>query len=190
MNYIVDGLTEVVIAYTSLDTGDFNQQAFFNNTYKHNVDIWGLLSVYFCHIVDMITGKNRYHFNTLTKKENYTLLMSIKLMTSKYIFNPEQQLIPIDVNKVKQDLKNLNNIFPNIAQMFNHSSSPVVINIPSTSSKVSSVHTPLKSTRVGVPVLKSKKTRKKHVVCDDAKKSLCRSKGKICNETTGRCKNP
>jgi hypothetical protein len=33
----------------------------------------------------------------------------------------------------------------------------------------------------------AKKTRKKHVRCDDAKKAKCRALGKVCNDATGRC---
>jgi len=221
MNYIADALTEVVISYTELDTGYFNEDAFFNDVYKHNVDVWGLISVYFCHIVDFISGNTR-RYSALTKQENYTLLNSIKLISSKYIFNPEQQSVPIDVSQVKQDLKNLNNIFPGLARARTPtpphvvvaapsrartptpppvSSSPVVVVAPSrariptpplvSSSPVVVVARPSpKGLGVGFRAPEPKKTRKKHVVCDDAKKALCRSKGKICNEVTGRCNNP
>jgi hypothetical protein len=214
MNYIVDGLTEVVISYTALDTGYFNEEAFFNDVYKHNVDIWGLLSVYFCHIVDFISGNSR-NYNELTKEENYTLLNSIKLISSKYIFNPEQQSVPIDASKVKRDLKNLNNIFPGVARVRTPTPPPIVVAVPSrvrSPSPPPAAYTPVlapapaptpapapapaparassKGQGVGVRAPEPKKTRKKHVVCDDAKNALCRSKGKVCNKATGRCNNP
>lgn len=205
-NYIVNGLTEAVIDYTSAETGYFNEAAFFNDVYKHNVDVWGLLSVYFCHIVDFISGNAR-RYSALTKEENYTLLNSIKLISSKYIFNPEQQTVPIDVSQVKQDLKNLNNIFPGVARARTPTPPPVVVAAPSrartpTPSPAVAASSPAaapapviaraspKGLGVGFRAPEPKKTRKKHVVCDDAKKALCRSKGKICNEATGRCNNP
>lgn len=212
MNYIVNGLTEVVISYTTLDTAYFNEDAFFNDVYKHNVDVWGLLSVYFCHIVDFISGNAR-RYSALTKEENYTLLNSIKLISSKYIFNPEQQSVPIDVSQVKQDLKNLNNIFPGVARARTPTPPTVVVAVPSPVSSptpppaVARAASPIalssspvpapaparaspKGLGVGFRAPEPKKTRKKHVVCDDAKKALCRSKGKVCNEATGRCNNP
>lgn len=202
MNYITDGLTEVVINYTSLDTGNFNENAFFNDVYKHNVDIWGLLSIYFRDIIDLISGNNR-RYNALTKEENYTLLNAIKLITSKYIFNPKQQSVPFDISQVKQDLKNLNSIFPGVARARTPTPPPVVVAAPP---RARTPHAPPpapapapapvaaraspKGLGVGFRAPSAKKTRKKHVVCDEAKKALCRSKGKVCNEATGRCNNP
>ena len=194
MNYIVDGLTEVVVAYTSLDTGYFNEDAFFNDVYKNNVDIWGLLSIYFCHIVDFIS-QNNTRYNSLTKEENYTLLNAIKIISSKYIFNPKQQSNPFDVSQVKQDLKNLNNIFPSVAMA--RTPTPPRARTPISPPTPIPMLTPVQlspsvpsSLGVGFKTQAVKKTRKKHVVCDKAKKVLCRSKGKVCNESTGRCNNP
>jgi serine/threonine protein kinase len=202
MNYIADALTEVVINYTSVDTGDFNDTAFFNDVYKNNVDIWGLISIYFADIVNFIVGSKRLHNNSLTKEENYTLLNAIKLILSKYIFNPIQQANAFDVLEVEKDLKSLNDIFPHIARARTptpppraRTPTPPPVIAPGRRSSpilISSLSSPpLLSTPTPPPVVPApKKTRKKHVVCDDAKKALCRSKGKICNESTGRCNNP
>lgn len=213
MNCIVDGLTEAVIGYTSPDTGFFNEDAFFNDVYKHNVDVWGLLSVYFADIVNFITGARRVGNNYLTKKENYTLLNGIRLIASKYILLPEAQVLAIDIDQVKMDLKNLNNIFPTIVRAIRARTPtppprartptppPVLPSTPPAPAPPAPARS--SSSPVVVPAVPAglgvgfgmrgpapKKTRKKHVVCDDAKKALCRSKGKVCNETTGRCNNP
>lgn len=233
MNCIVDGLTEAVIGYTSVDTGDFNEDAYFNDVYKNNVDIWGLISVYFADLLNFITGTRRTGNNYLTKEENYTLLNHIRLIASKYILMPEQQVLSIDISQLKMDLKHLNNIFPRVARArvptpsSSSSSTPTppaafVRARASTSPPTPPPMLPSASARArartptpppararassGIPVVipaavpaglgvgfrapAPKKTRKKHVVCDEAKKVLCRSKGKVCNETTGRCNNP
>lgn len=174
-NYIVEGLTEIVLKYTTFDNRNlvtmenFNENAFFNDVYKYNVDVWGLLSVYFSDIISFITGSKRLHNNSLTKEENFSLLNGIKYIASKYIFNTSQQATAMNISDVINDLKSLNNFFPLVARI--PSSPPAPPPLP-------------------VVAPGHKKTRKKHVVCDDAKKALCRSKGKICNEATGRCNNP
>jgi hypothetical protein len=192
-NYIVNALTEVVVYYTSLE-GIFDDINYFNNSYKHNVDIWGFLSTYY----DILAlSRTRNTANKLSVQQCAVLSHNIISIIHKYLFDPIQQIMPIDINNLLNDLKSLNTI-----SGYASSPSPIVVASP----VISSVNTPSvriisapksrrsrrsrrsKSLSIPLPAA-AKKTRKRHVVCDDAKKAKCISKGKICNETTGRCVN-
>ena len=212
-NFIVNALTEIVINYTTL-SGDFRDIDYFNNVYKHNVDIWGFLSIYY----DILTlCRSKSTSNKLTNQENAILSHNIVSLMHKYIFNPNQQIQPIDIKSLSRDLKILNTISgipltpspgmaispvlsPAHASSLSapYASSSVQI-ISKPVSKVSSRRSPRASSRrsprvslrrsktPSMPALLPKKTRKRHVTCDDAKKAKCVAMGKVCNEATGRC---
>lgn len=201
-NYVADALTEVIIKFTDLN-GNFDDVRYFNEVYKHNVDIIGFLSTYYD--ILSISSKNSAT-NRLSIPQSVELSLSISNLLNKYIFNIKYQANKIDINELIKDLKALNNSVrvPGVAGYDRVSTpSPVPSPLPSTpvriptpiilapstpspvirpaSLRLSSTPSPV------VPVPGIRKTRKRHVTCDDAKKALCISKGKVCNEATGRC---
>lgn len=194
--FIADELTEIVIQYTNLD-GDFNDEKYFNNAFKHNVDIWGLLT---CYIDDLVRILIDGSTNRLPKNNSNSLLYGIRQIANKYMFNGKQLVNPISIDMLSRDLKELNTIFgrvrtpspparlPSPAPIIRVPSPPApapgprAIVFSSSKSKTRSRSPPV------VPVGPApKKTRKRHVVCDDEKKRKCASMGKVCNEATGRC---
>jgi serine/threonine protein kinase len=104
--YIIDELTEVVIQYTSLD-GVFDENKYFNEAFKHNADVWGLLT---CYTDDIVTLLLNNVYNKLTKQQSIELLYAIKNITLKYMFNEKQLIYPIDINVLESDLRHLNDI--------------------------------------------------------------------------------
>jgi hypothetical protein len=205
--YIVDELTEIVIQYTNLN-GTFNDEAYFNNAFKHNADVWGFLT---CYTDDLIRVLLDYDANYLTYTQSVELLYAIKNIAHKYMFNAKHAIHSIDIDALARDLKQLNYIVggslhshgiisitpPSINKSFlsNHH----VINIPPTpptpphiiviSSSKSKSRSKSKSKQTE-PKQIVKKSRKQRVTCDEPKKIRCRTIGKICNELTGRCNNP
>jgi hypothetical protein len=188
-NFIINALTEIVINYTTL-TGDFRDIDYFNNVYKHNVDVWGVLSTYY----DILTlCRSKITSNKLTNQENAILSHNIVSLMHKYLFNPNQQIEPIDIKSLTRDLKILNTI-----SGYPLTPSPVIAISPvlsapyaplSPQSRRSSRVSLRRSKTPSIPALRPvpKKTRKRHVTCDDEKKVKCVARGKVCNEATGRC---
>jgi hypothetical protein len=97
-NIIADGLTEIVMKYSSND--EFDEILFFNEVYKKNVDIWGFMSVYFTDMVQFFG----------LEKNMVTLLNKLRALTFKYIFDPLQQANAVDLKQLELDLKKLNNL--------------------------------------------------------------------------------
>lgn len=213
-HYIVDELTEAVIQYTNLD-GVFNEERFFNNAFKHNADIWGLLT---CYLDDLVTLLLNSSSNLLTKEQSIELLYGIKNIAFKYIFNARQLVHPIDIDVLERDLRQLNNIVgdirtPTPPRLSSPSSSPspISLRMPTPPKIPTPVVAPPPSLVAAAPIRRgpgklkhrlvlvssthprssarvaSKKKRVRHVTCDDAKKAYCISIGKVCNESTGRC---
>lgn len=201
--FMADELTEVVIQYTSLD-GDFNTERYFNNAFKYNVDIWGLLT---CYLDDVIHTISDSTYNSLSKLDSTTLLYGIRQIANKYMFNGKQLVNPISVDMLARDLKELNNIFGHartpspIARV--SPPAPVPVPAPATSIRsppvssadpraivFSSSKSKTRSRSPVGPVAPPKKTRKRNVFCDEDKKRKCASMGKVCNEATGRCNKP
>jgi hypothetical protein len=211
-HYIVDELTEAVIQYTNLD-GVFNEERFFNDAFKHNADIWGLLT---CYVDDLVRLLLDGHSNNLTKEQSIELLYGIKNIAFKYMFNGRQLVHPIDVDILERDLRQLNDI---VGDIRTPSPSPVRMPtppriptpvvapiVPAVAAPVHHAPGPGKPKPKPKPKLvlvsssrskpssparvASKKKRVRHVTCDDAKKAYCLRIGKVCNEATGRCIKP
>jgi len=199
-NYVTDGLTEVILKYTSLD-GNFDDIRYFNEVYKHNVDIVGFLSTYYD--ILLFSTKNSSN-NKLSQNQSVELSLSIKNLLHKYIYDVKYQANKIDINELIKDLKSLNKcvragyssvstpspvlspvafraVGPSVSI---RPPSPPVVVISARRSSSSSVPSPVPGPAMIPP---PKKTRKRKVTCDDAKKALCLSKGKVCNEASGRC---
>jgi hypothetical protein len=201
-NYIVNELTEVVIKYTTV-SGDFEDVKFFNEAYKHNVDIWGFLSTYYDILSLCRSG------SLLPHKESPVLSHNIIGILNKYLFNPKQQIEPINIEDLSRDLNSLNSLVgystktPSPLTPVSKSVSalltasippkpptpplipgPKAVAYSISSSKSKKISSRVKSSK---RIVSPKKTRKRHVTCDDAKKVKCVAMGKVCNEATGRC---
>jgi len=191
--FIADELTEIVIQYTNLITGDFEVERYFNNSFKYNVDIWGFLT---CYIDDLVRILLDSASNRLSKNDSTALLYGIRQIANKYMFSSKQLVNPISIDLLSRDLKELNNIFGAISASSSPVTSSPIIVAPkpltiSSKSRSKSISTSKSRTRSPVvpagPLPPAKKTRKRKVVCDYVKKAHCRSIGKVCNEATGRC---
>jgi surface protein len=96
---IINAIEPIVIKYTSLD-GKLDTVKFFNEVYKHNTDIIGLLSVYY----DILTASSK-------KPTTNLLSHNITQLILKYIFEPEYQINRINIDELTRDLMALNNSF-------------------------------------------------------------------------------
>lgn len=207
-HYIVDSLTDIVIEYTGLD-GIFNEKEYFNNVFKHNADIWGFLT---CYTDDFIRALLDDKTNELLVEDATELFYAIKNIAHKYMFNAKQSTRPIDLDVLERDLFALNYIVegsppsPMLPATSSINSSrvkskrsasihvipsspptpPDIITISSSKSKSKTKSKTSSGTEILV-IHKPKKSRKQKAMCDEIKKTHCRTQGKICNELTGRC---
>lgn len=197
-NYVSDALTEVIIKYTDLN-GNFDDVRYFNEVYKHNVDVIGFISTYYD---ILLISTKASSINHLSREASIELSLNITNLINKYIFSTKYQANKIDLNELIKDLKSLSNFIHGRHSNVS-SASPVPSPLSSTPLRVlTPPPTPfptvirsrgpspirvLSSSSIVVPPPRAKKTRKRHVTCDDAKKALCISKGKVCNDATGRC---
>ena len=186
--FIADELTDIVIQYTNL-SGDFNDEKYFNNAFKYNVDVWGLLT---CYVDDLVRLLLDGASNNLTKNNTNSLLYGIREIAYKYMFNGKQLVNPISIDILARDLKQLNDIFGRVgtpspvASLSPPAPAPLYASSPRTIVISSSSKSSPSIVPIG-PVVPLKKTRKRKVVCDEDKKRKCISMGKVCNEATGRC---
>ena len=101
MDFIVDYLTVVVIKYTTKKKMDILK--YFNEVYIHIVDVWGFLTVYLSMLESLAIN-----YDNLTPSE-VMLFTKLKTIVLTYIFEP--RVVPININQLILDLKELNPIF-------------------------------------------------------------------------------
>jgi hypothetical protein len=106
INIISDYLVDIYLKFN--ENNKFNAERYFNSVFSKNVDVFGLLSVYF-DILEVISPDNRY--SSLNKIPT-TILNKFRLRLKKilytYCFSINYASKPIDINQLVIDLKSLN----------------------------------------------------------------------------------
>lgn len=100
-NYVVDYIAKILERYLYLQdhTQIFNSEKYFNEVYRHNVDVWGFIMSYldFC-----VSFKDKYS----TYRSN-PLALHITDLLFKYCFSDTYAADKIPVDKLVRDLKYL-----------------------------------------------------------------------------------
>lgn len=106
INILTDYLIDIYLNYYK--DGEFNSKMFFNETFSKNVDVFGLLSVYF-DILEIISPDNKYSQNNkLSKNISNNIRLSLKNIIYKYCYSTQYSSKPIDIDLLVDDLKKLN----------------------------------------------------------------------------------
>ena len=104
--YITNYILHVLLHFTKFrENGTLDLRVYLDKVFIHIVDIWGFIMTYFP-IIDFLFD----HYSSLNENE-IELFNSIKRIFIKYLFEP--RIIPINVNDLSVDLKNLNKYFDN-----------------------------------------------------------------------------
>ena len=155
---IIDYLAEVLYYYVVKNKWGnykFMTKKYFEEVYSKNVDIWGFLMSYLAFLETKKDGLDDTVFDWSDKLTN-----SILRILMEYCFNPKYAVRPIPVDKVIEDLKQLNTSYV-LGVDVPRPATPVLLTLPS-SPKAAAV------------------TVKKPKVCPP---------GKEINPKTGRCIN-
>ncbi len=106
MDYIVSYLTAIIIEFTN--NGKVDLLKYFNNVYRHIVDVWGFLTVYLS-ILELLAD----NYKRLNKYEVH-LYDALKLLVLKQMYEP--RIKPNNINEVVRQIKALNPLFKKCAE--------------------------------------------------------------------------
>jgi len=98
-NIIADYLATIFDEYI-LD-GQFQQENYFNEVYKHNVDIWGALSVYTDVLIETSTSN-------IPDKHGQQIQEQFQIIIIKYMYSSTFAAKKIPVNELLHDMNNIN----------------------------------------------------------------------------------
>lgn len=108
INILTDYLIDIYLNY--YENNEFNSKRFFNEVFSKNVDVFGLLSVYF-DILEIISPNNKYsEINKLSSNISYNLRISLKNIIYNYCYSTMYSSKPININLLVEDLKKLNKL--------------------------------------------------------------------------------
>ena len=95
---IVDYLCDVLYKYTDYNSNKFLHDKYFKEVFSKNVDVWGFITTYFAIYL-------KFYNST---QDKYLLLKSrIRDIITNYCFSTNYASIPINLEKLLRDLKNL-----------------------------------------------------------------------------------
>jgi hypothetical protein len=100
--YIIEYITQILFKFTN-ENGEFNILKYFEDIFLPNLDIWGFIMIYiaiFERIYDHIPNLNNSQIDVLNQ---------IKHIFYHYLF--ENPIERININKLTNDLNNINNLF-------------------------------------------------------------------------------
>lgn len=100
VHYIVNHLSLVLQSFINKKSLKFDKELYFNNVFKHNVDIFGLSTCYF-DVIYQILNNNLYSKNRL-------LVECIQSFVYKYIFSHKFAINKIPIEEITLDIKNMN----------------------------------------------------------------------------------
>lgn len=106
MDYIVSYLTAIIVEFTHNWKVDLLK--YFNNVYRHIVDIWGFLTVYLS-ILELLAD----NYKRLNKYE-IRLYDALKVLVLKQMYEP--RIKPNNINEVVKQIKGLNPLFKKCAE--------------------------------------------------------------------------
>lgn len=92
-SYFIDYISKVLAKYLVVENKEikFDRERYINEVYKHNVDIWGFLTVY----QDLIISMNRLNL----------LYVRISNLLFKYVYNSDYAIQKIPVEKLIKELE-------------------------------------------------------------------------------------
>jgi len=107
-NIIIDYIKKVIDTYTDIIQNNklfFNSTLFFNEIYKHNVDVWGFITFYLNILIEIIEVPNKFNIPNNNKIKFKLHLINI---ITKYIFSSEYAVKKINIDILINELEYLN----------------------------------------------------------------------------------
>jgi serine/threonine protein kinase len=99
-NYVINYIVDVLFEYTNHNTNVLNLGKYFKRVYMHNVDIWGMVSIYYELIKKPIDNY------TLSSKEYKIYIQMLMNVLVKNIFENSTKVI--NIGKLIHDIKKVN----------------------------------------------------------------------------------
>lgn len=129
MDYIVSYLSAIIVEFE--DNGKINLLKYFNNVYRHIIDIWGFLTIYLS-ILELLAE----NYKNLNKPE-LTLYDAIKKLVLTQMYEP--RIKPNNINELVIQIKALNPLFKKCAEAVSSTSFKNESDISTTTSTSSEI---------------------------------------------------
>jgi len=100
INYVINYVVDVLFEYTNYNTNALNLGKYFKRVYMHNVDIWGMLAIYY----ELI--KKPFDNYKLSSKEYKIYIQMLMNLLVKNIFENGAKVI--NIGKLTHDIKKVN----------------------------------------------------------------------------------
>jgi tRNA A-37 threonylcarbamoyl transferase component Bud32 len=100
INYVTNYIVDVLFEYTNHNTNKLNLGKYFKHVYMHNVDIWGMVSIYY----ELI--KKPFDNYKLSSKEYKIYIQMLMNILVKNIFENGAKVI--NIGKLLHDIKKVN----------------------------------------------------------------------------------
>jgi hypothetical protein len=100
INYVINYVVDVLFEYTNHNTNTINLGKYFKHVYMHNVDIWGIMSIYYELIKKPIDNY------VLSSKEHKIYIQMLMNLLVKNIFENGAKVI--NIGKLVHDIKKVN----------------------------------------------------------------------------------
>jgi serine/threonine protein kinase len=100
INYVTNYIVDVLIEYTNSNTNTLNLGKYFKQVYMHNVDIWGIMAIYY-----ELIKKPFDNYNLSSKDYKMYIQMMMNILV-KNIFENGAKVI--NIGKLVHDIKKLN----------------------------------------------------------------------------------
>ena len=102
LKIIVNYIADIVYNFTDFNTLLFKEEEYFNKVYKHNIDLWGFLTIYYDILNNLINNKS------INKKIKDNLSQLIINIIIKYLYSTNFSSKKINHNELIKDLNNVN----------------------------------------------------------------------------------
>ena len=107
INYVINYVVDVLFDYTNHNTNKINLGKYFKRVYMHNVDIWGIMSIYYELIKKPIDNY------MLSSKEHKIYIQMLMNLLVKNIFENGNKVI--NIGKLVHDIKKVNLFLNNLS---------------------------------------------------------------------------
>jgi len=168
-NMMSETLTSIILKYTNFTTMEFDPNAYFNEVYCHNVDVFGMLMTYINIFMNNAKSESNIIF---PKDEKNVFFFRLRHVFNKYLFGDEYACKKINIDELTNDLKSL-------SKSLGHN----IVTTPPRVLKSKKIKERLKLIDSSIPSSVALIVNK----CTTSKIEKCKLKGKTCNPNTGRC---
>jgi hypothetical protein len=100
INYVINYIVDILLEYTNHNTNTINLGKYFKHVYMHNVDIWGIMSIYY----ELI--KKPFDNYTLSSKEYKLYIQMLMNILVKHIFENGNKVI--NIGRLVHNIKKVN----------------------------------------------------------------------------------